>query len=444
MKISRPALIALNLTLAACGGGNSGYFPVSSPASSSTAQGSQASPSTQSSAATAPTIAKQPAAATIGQGLPATLAVQATGATAYQWQRSVDGGANWVDIADATHDSYTTAANQVSDSGQQLRVRVTGAGGSVTSNAATLTIKPWVATALATTGVTYSHPYQLALDASGTNLYVAMGGNGSIYKIDTASGSGAEVTPGLTMNAPFGLALAADGTLYVSDQHRINKIAAGATTFSTWVGSGTSGYADSPATPLFNTPAGIAVDATGNLFVADLENKRVRKVAADGTASTFSGDGVQAYLDGVGTAAEFARPQGLAISRDGSTLYDTDTDSPCLRKIDVASAKVSTLLGDCANGNAGAGVVDGTAASSAKLGYSYGVTVDAHDNVFLTHAWDGVARVVTPAGEINTLRDSTGTALTFNFPIGVAVAADGTIYVGASNGNQIFKLTPAQ
>jgi outer membrane protein assembly factor BamB len=103
---------------------------------------------------------------------------------------------------------------------------------------------------------------------------------------------------------------------------------------------------------------------------------------------------------------------------------------------------VSTLLGDC-NGNAVSNVVDGTAATPAKLGYSYGVTVDAHDNVFLTHAWDGVARVVTPAGEISTLRDSTGAAIIFNFPIGVAVASDGTIYVGASNGNQIFKLTLA-
>lgn len=72
-----------------------------------------------------------------------------------------------------------------------------------------------------------------------------------------------------------------------------------------------------------------------------------------------------------------------------------------------------------------------------------GVAVDAHDNVFLTHAWDGVVRVVTPAGEIGTLRDGAGAAITFNFPIGVAVAGDGAVYVGATNGNQIFKLTLA-
>ncbi|GMN81189.1 hypothetical protein GmRootV512_53980 [Variovorax sp. V512] len=375
----------------------------------------------------------------MGQGVAATLKVQAVRATAYQWQRSVDGGASWSDVAGATGNSFTTAAGQLADSGQQLRVQVTGGNGSVTSHAATLTVKPWVATVLATTGVTYNRPYQLVLDASGANLYVAMGGNGSVYRIDTASGTGAEVTPGSTMNTPYGLALAADGTLYVSDQHRINKIAPNATTYSTWVGGGTPGYADNPATPMFDNPASIALDGAGNLFVADLGNKRVRKVAPDGTTSTLAGDGTQANLDGVGTAAQFARPQGLAISRDGRTLYDTDTDSLCLRKIDVASATVSTPLGDCANG----GVVDGTAATPARLGFSYGVTVDAHDNVFLTHAWDGVARVVTPAGEISTLRDSTGAAIAFNFPIGVAVASDGSVYVGASNGNQIFKLTLA-
>ncbi|BEP67635.1 hypothetical protein GmRootV35_21490 [Variovorax sp. V35] len=433
--------MVMNLVLAACGGGGGGGggFPgfAVAPAPAPAAQDTPPPPPAPED--TTPAITTQPSDTTVGQGVAATLKVQAVRATAYQWQRSVDGGASWSDVAGATGNSFTTAAGQLADSGQQLRVQVTGGNGSVTSHAATLTVKPWVATVLATTGVTYNRPYQLVLDASGANLYVAMGGNGSVYRIDTASGTGAEVTPGSTMNTPYGLALAADGTLYVSDQHRINKIAPNATTYSTWVGGGTPGYADNPATPMFDNPASIALDGAGNLFVADLGNKRVRKVAPDGTTSTLAGDGTQANLDGVGTAAQFARPQGLAISRDGRTLYDTDTDSLCLRKIDVASATVSTPLGDCANG----GVVDGTAATPARLGFSYGVTVDAHDNVFLTHAWDGVARVVTPAGEISTLRDSTGAAIAFNFPIGVAVASDGSVYVGASNGNQIFKLTLA-
>ncbi len=435
------ALLVMNLVLVACGGGGGGGGFAGFPVAPAPAPAAQTPPPAPAPAAAS--ITTQPSNTTVGQGVSATLKVQAVHATAYQWQRSTDGGARWTDVAGATSDSFRTAASLLTDSGQQLRVRVTGASGSVTSRAATLTVKPWIATVLATTGVSYSSPYQLALDASGAKLYVAMGGNGSVYRIDTASGSGAEVTPGTTMNMPAGLALAADGTLYVSDQHRISKIAPGATTASTWVGTGSSGYADSPATAMFNNPTGIALDSAGNLFVADTENKRVRKVAADGTTSTLAGDGTQAYLDGVGTAAQFARPQGLALSRDGKTLYDTDTDSPCLRKIDVASATVSTLLGDCANGNAGAGVVDGTVATPAKLGYSYGVAVDAHDNVFLTHAWDGVARVVTPAGEISTLQDGTGAPIAFNFPIGVAVAADGTVYVGANHGNQILRLTLA-
>ncbi|WP_165940901.1 SMP-30/gluconolactonase/LRE family protein [Variovorax sp. 22077] len=441
------ALLMTNLLLAACGGGGGGGggFPgfavAPAPAPAPASQGTPPPAPAPAPEETAVAITTQPSDITIGQGVAATLKVQAVRATAYQWQRSVDGGSSWTDVSGATSDSFTTAANQLADSGQKLRVRVSGADSSVTSQAATLTVKPWVATVLATTGVTYSSPYQMVLDSSGANLYVAMGGNGAVYRIDTASGNGAEVVPVSSMNAPFGLALAADGTLYVSERHRINKIAPNATTFTTWVGSGSSGYADSPSAPLFNTPASIALDGAGNLFVADLENKRVRKVAADGTTTTLAGDGTQAYLDGVGTAAQFARPQGLAISRDGRTLYDTDTDSLCLRKIDVATAEVSTLLGDCTN--ATSGLADGTAATPAKIGYTYGVTVDASNNVFLTHAWDGVARVVAPSGEISTLRDSTGAALSFNFPIGVAVAGDGTVYVGASHGNKIFKLTPA-
>ncbi|MGE0082511.1 MAG: hypothetical protein AB7U81_14570 [Thiohalomonadaceae bacterium] len=99
------------------------------------------------------------------------------------------------------------------------------------------------------------------------------------------------------------------------------------------------------------------------------------------------------------------------------------------------------MLGVCTG--SGLALADGTAATPAALGFSYGVAVDARDNVFLTHAWDGVARVVTPAGEISTLRDAAGTALSFNFPIGIAAAPDGTVYVGASNGNQIYRLTLA-
>jgi len=438
------ALLMTNLLLAACGGGGGGGggFPGFAVAPApAPAPASQVTPPAPAPEETAVAITTQPSDITIGQGAAATLKVQAVRATAYQWERSVDGGGTWADVSGATSDSFTTAANQLADSGQKLRVRVSGADGSVTSQAATLTVRPWVANELTTTGVTYSGPYQMVLDSSGANLYVAMGGNGAVYRIDTASGNGAEVVPVSSMNAPFGLALAADGTLYVSERHRINKIAPNATTFTTWVGSGSNGYADSPSAPLFNNPASIALDGSGNLFVADLENKRVRKVAADGTTTTLAGDGTQAYLDGTGTAAQFARPQGLAISRDGRTLYDTDTDSRCLRKIDVATAEVSTLLGDCTN--ATSGLADGTAATPAKLGFSYGVTVDASNNVFLTHAWDGVARVVAPSGEISTLRDSTGAALSFNFPIGVAVAGDGTVYVGASHGNKIFKLTPA-
>lgn len=420
-RLALAACMALALGLAACGSSDSSTPP--------------AVPDTPPPVAAAPSITAQPVGATVGQGLAATLAVQASQASAYQWQRSADGGANWTDIAGATGTSYTTAANQLADNGQQLRVRVIGDGGSVTSSAATLTVKPWVASTLAEGG--FGQPNHMALDAGGGALYVAMGTSNSVYKFDTASGSKVSEITGFS--SPYGLALAGDGTLYVSDSNRINKVASGATTFTTWVGGTTSGYADSPATPLFSSPAGLAVDGAGNLYVADLMNYRVRKVAADGSVSTLAGDGTQAYADGVGTLAKMARPQGLALTSDGKTLYDTDTDSPCLRKIDVASATVSTVVGNCNS----AGTADGTAATPAGLGFSYAAVVDAHGNVFLTHAWDGIVRVVTPAGEVSTLRNASGTALNFSYPIGVAVAGNGTVYVGENSANRITRLTLA-
>lgn len=387
-------------------------------------------------AATAPpSITTQPASATIGQGLATTLSVQASDATAYQWQRSADGGASWSDIAGATGASYTTPANQLADDGQQLRVQAANDGGSVASSAATLTVKPWVASTLAEGG--FGQPNHMVLDAGGAALYVAMSTSSSVYKFDTASGSKVGEITGFS--SPYGLALAADGTLYVSDLHRINKVAPGDTTFTTWVGSTAAGYADSPAAPLFSNPAGLALDGAGSLYVADLMNYRVRKVAADGSVGTLAGDGTQAYADGVGTLAKMARPQGLALTGDGKTLYDTDTDSPCLRKIDVASATVSTVVGNCNS----AGTADGTAATPAGLGFSYAAVVDAHGNVFLTHAWDGLVRVVTPAGEVSTLRNASGTALNFSYPIGVAVAGNGTVYVGENSANRITRLTLA-
>ena len=146
------ALLLTNLLLAACGGGggSGGGFPgfAVAPAPAPASQGTP--PPAPAPEETAPVITTQPSDTTIGQGVAATLKVQAVRATAYQWQRSVDGGASWSDVSGATGDSFTTPASQLADNGQKLRVLVSGADGSVTSQAATLTVKSWVASVMAT------------------------------------------------------------------------------------------------------------------------------------------------------------------------------------------------------------------------------------------------------------------------------------------------------
>ena len=171
-------------------------------------------------------------------------------------------------------------------------------------------------------------PYGIVSDAAG-NFYIADSGNNQIKKITPSgvvtilAGSGVVGSSdgtGLAANfdRPWGLAIDAAGNIYVADAggSKIRKITPSGVV-STVAGTGAKGSNDWPAlSATFNNPSGVAVDGAGNLYVVDSENNKIRKISPGGVVSTFAGSGQLSSDDGNGTAAGFYVPHGIAINNN--------------------------------------------------------------------------------------------------------------------------------
>ncbi len=305
----------------------------------------------------------------------------------------------------------------------------------------------------------FSQPNGIAVDGAGT-LYVADTLNYVIEQI-TSSGvvtvlAGMLGTPGNTdgagsvalVNMPIGVALDGSGNLYVADQanHEIRKItpADEVSTLAGLSGSGSTNGTGSAAR--FYDPGGVAVDSAGNVYVADIANEIIRKVTAAGVVTTLAGTaGLVGSADGTGSAARFLTPSGVAVDGAGN-VYVADSDNHTIRKI-TASGEVSTLAGLAGT----PGSDDGTG-SYARFNYPYGVAVDGSGNVYVADQINCTIRMVTPAGVVSTLaglagvagsKDATGGSARFNYPSGVAVDAAGYVYVADTSSNTIRKVSPA-
>src|SRR3569833_2399996 len=182
--------------------------------------------------------------------------------------------------------------------------------------------------------------------------------------------------------------------------------------------AGQNGSADGTgAAALFNGPRGIAVDASGTIYVADTFNHTIRKITSDGSVSTFAGvAGQSGSADGTGAGARFNYPAGLAIDSSGN-LYVADSSNNTLRKIS-SSGTVTTLAGNPAS----SGFADGTG-TAATFYQPVGVAVDSAGNVYVADSGNSALRKVTPSGTDSTVHLTAGSP-PFNYPYGVAV--DGT------------------
>lgn len=208
---------------------------------------------------------------------------------------------------------------------------------------------------------------------------------------------------------------------------------AGTYAFTTIAGTPSQGFADGagPAAR-FALPEGIARDSSGNLYVTDFNNSVVRKIAPDGTVTTLAGSPEQAgYNDATGSAARFGAVFGIAVDASGN-VYVTDLSYDTVRKISPAGV-VTTLAGSPGH----SGSADGTGVD-AQFNGPRGLAVDASGNVYVADQGNGTIRKISPAGKVTTIAgsagqfgstDGVGTAARFQFPFGIGVDAAGNVYV---------------
>jgi sugar lactone lactonase YvrE len=256
----------------------------------------------------------------------------------------------------------------------------------------------------------FNQPQALVADSAG-NIYVADTGNAAIRRITpagvvtTSAGSSAYrgsqngVGAAASFNSPAGIAIDSLGNLYVADAYNatIRKIAPGGSV-TTLAGSSTSrGDADGTGSAaLFNFPNGIASDASGNLYVADTYNDTIRKITPAGTVTTLAGSaGISGSNDGTGIFALFNQPFGTALDASGN-VYVADTGNAIIRKI-TPTGFVTTIAGIAGV----AGWKDGIG-TSALLNQPRSLVVDGDGNVYVVDTGNAVIRLIAPDGTVTT------------------------------------------
>jgi hypothetical protein len=315
------------------------------------------------------------------------------------------------------------------------------------------------------TSAQLNYPRGVAVDTAG-NLFIADSGNSRVRKvtpggvISTVAGNGTRGFSGnggpatlATLSLPEAVAVDTAGNLFIADSgnNRVRKVTPGGV-ISTVAGNGTQAFSSEggPATSaqLWN-PTGVAVDAAGNLFIADSGNNRVRKVTSGGVISTVAGNGTLGFSGdgGPATSAQLTSPYDLAVDTAGN-LFIADERNNRVRKV-TPGGVISTVAGNGTGGFSG----DGGPATSAELNIPYGVAVDTGGNLFIADTFNNRIRKVTPGGVINTVAGNgtqgfsgdggPATSAQLHLPTGVAVDTAGNLFIADRNNHRIRKVTPS-
>lgn len=421
-----------------------------------------------------------PLSTSVSIGQPASFTVVATGAPAptYQWQRQSAAGGGFFNVVDdsvfsgATTATLLISAGSTGLNGEQFQCIATNTVNTVTSSAisniATLTVNVGtiITTFAGTAGVAatvdgtgtaaqFSNPYSVAVDPAG-NFYVADPSAHVIRKI-TASGVVTTFagTPGSAGNAdglgaaarfngPQGVAVDGSGNVYVADtnNHTIRGISQSGNVLTLAGTAGSVGSIDGNGTAArFNYPYGLVIDSFGTIYVSDTFNHMIRRVALNGTVSTMAGvAGVRGTTDGTGAGARFAYPTGIAVDAQ-AFVYVADSQNGTIRKINQGNA-VTTYAGTPGS----FGTADGAALTVARFNQPNGVAVDSTGVVYVADTFSHTIRRITTAGEVGTLAglagsagsaDGTGSSARFNLPNGVAVDSAGNVYIADSQNRTI-------
>jgi uncharacterized protein (TIGR03437 family) len=341
----------------------------------------------------------------------------------------------------------------------------TVAGGAPPSTPATAT----------STGI--GRPNRVTLDSSG-NLYFSSSIN-CVFKLSSSgvltlvagnsragfSGDGGAATAA-QLNSPHGLVLDGSGNLYIADSgnDRVRMVTPGGI-ISTFAGNGQFSATSSPGTfndggpatqALLHNPMGLAIDSSGDIYIADTGDNLIREVTTDGNITSVAGDGYPSYAGDPTTTvapippspanvAELNHPEDVALDSSGN-IYIADTANGRVREI--VSGNISTIAGSTTIGYAG----DGAAATSADLFAPYALALDSKANVYIVENADSRIREVTVSNAyINTIvgngisgffgDGAAATSAELNSPTGIAIDSSGNLYIADSQNLVIRKVS---
>jgi trimeric autotransporter adhesin len=313
------------------------------------------------------------------------------------------------------------------------------------------------------TNASLSQPEGVAVDSTG-NLYIADTQNFRVRKVSYGvtttgtittlagngnyrfSGDGGPATSA-TLNGPVGVAVDAAGNLSIADFYasRIRRVSKG--TISTVAGNGVAGFSGDggpAASASINSPIGVAFDSGGNLYLSDTYNNRIREVSG-GTITTVAGNGTPGFSGdgGPATSASLNQPRGVAIDSAGK-LYFADYDNNRVRKL--SGGTITTVAGNGSAGFSG----DGGPATAASLNGPYGVAVDSVGNLYISDFNNNRIRRVS-GGTITTVAGNgtagfsgdggPATSASLKQPFGVAVDAAGNLYIADAGNFRIRKVS---
>ena len=279
------------------------------------------------------------------------------------------------------------------------------------------------------------------LTASSIIATIAGGGNGN-----------GDPATGTSLSSPVGIALDAAGDIFIADSANnvIREVNASTKVISTVAGNGLPGYTGDggqATAALLDDPSGIAIDAGGDIFIADSANNVIRELhASTGVINTVAGDGTAGYTGdrGQATSATLNDPSTVAVDSAGD-LFVTDTGNDVIREVNGATGVITTVAG---NGTAGYGG-NGGQATAAELKGPIGVALDSSGNIYIADTGNNAIREVT-GGVIKTIAGTTtagysgnggqATAARLTGPAGITVDASGNIYIADTGNNAIRKV----